>query len=188
MATINDVYNQLVTVNATLSSINADVNAGTVATTAVKTEVQQLDTDLKDGFAATTAALASAVTALNAIWTIDYASAQLLSQLTQQTDTIICALEHISQNTCALLTQSTIQTTLQTEIRKDAHALVSIAEVAYPAGALDSRRLTELEAQIHKCCPADIPPPACTYEPCPKPKSVPVPQLPTPPKATRPPG
>ena len=185
MASINDVYNQLVTVNATLSSLNADVTAGTTATNAVNASVEQLDADLKGGFASTVDLLNTAVTALNSIWAIDYANAQLLYQLTQQANTMICALEHISQNTCAILTQATIQTDLQKGIRQDTGAMLSIAETAYPAGALELRRLAEMQAEIWKCCPPTTPPPACTYEPCPKPKDIPLPQLPQPPKVQR---
>ena len=95
MASINDVYNQLVTVNAALSSLNADVTAGTTATNAVNASVEQLDADLKGGFASTVDSFNTAVTALNSIWAIDYANAQLLYQLTQQANSMICALEHV---------------------------------------------------------------------------------------------
>jgi hypothetical protein len=184
MASINDVYNQLVTVNATLSAIGADVNAGTTATNGVKTAVNQLDTDVKAGFSASLAALNAAVTALDAIWTIDLASAKLLFHLTQQADTMICALEHISQNTCAILTQSTIQTGLQTSMRNDASALLSIMQSAYPAAELERERLAALQAEIWKCCPPEVAPPACTYTPCLKPQPVGEPKLPPPPTTT----
>lgn len=182
MASINDVYNQLVTVNATLSSMNADVNAGTTATKHVQTSVDQLDTDLKAGFAATLGVLNSAATALNAIWTIEYNSAGYLYHLTQQADAMICALEHISQNTCGLLTQATIQTGLQEKIHHDEDALVAMAQSGNPAGALEFERLAKLQKEIHKCCPPDIPPPACTYTPCPKPKPIGETPLPQPPR------
>ena len=187
MASINDVFNQLVTVNATLSSIGANINAGTTATNAVKASVDQLDTDLKAGFSQTTNALNAAVSALNAIAAIDIEGVKLLWHLTQQTDTVICALEHISRNTCAILTQTTIQTGLQTQIRDDSDALLSIAGFAYPAGALERERLKALQAQIEKCCPPDLAPPACTYAACPAPKAIEAPRLPQLPKSDVPP-
>src|ERR1700761_5027026 len=119
MASINDVFNQLITVNATLSTINSSVNAGKASTDAVKVSVDKLDTDVKAGFAATLNALNQAVATLNVIATVEIEEAKLLFHLTQQTDTMICTLEHISQNTCALVTQSTIQTGLQTSMRDD---------------------------------------------------------------------
>src|SRR5712664_4976233 len=107
MASINDVFNQLVTVNATLSAIGTGINAGTTATNSVKASVDQLDTDLKAGCFQTTNALNAAVGALNSIAAIDVEGVKLLCHITRQTDTMICALEHISQNTCAILTQTT---------------------------------------------------------------------------------
>ena len=178
MASINDVYNQLVTVNATLSSIGADINAGTSATDAVKVSVNQLDNDLNTGFSSTVNALNSVVSALNTLATIDVEGVKLLYYLTQQTDTMICALEHVSQNTCAILTQTTIQTGLQSAIRADADGLLAIAQSAYPAAALERERLLALQAEIWRCCPPVTQPPACTYQPCPKPRPIGEPKLP----------
>ena len=186
MASINDVFNQLVTVNATLNTIGANISAGTAATNAVKGSVDQLDTDLKAGFSQTASALNTAVSLLNAIAAIDIEGVKLLWHLTQQTDTMICALEHISQNTCAILTQTTIQTGLQTKIRDDADGLLSIAESAYPAAALERERLAALQAQIEKCCPPEPVPPACTYAACPQPKPVEAPKLPQLPRTDTP--
>ena len=179
MANINDVYNQLVTVNATLSAIGADVNAGTTATNKVKASVDQLDGDLKAGFAQANAAL-------GAIEAIEIESVKLLFQLSQQTDTMICALEHISQNTCALLTQSVLQTALQSRMADDLDKLLAIGQSAYPAAALEGERLAAIMAEVHRCCPPELPPPACTYEPCPKPRPAQEPKLPKPPKSDQP--
>jgi hypothetical protein len=182
MATINDVFNQLVTVNATLSAIGADVNAGTTATNAVKASVDQLDTDLKAGFAQTANALNNAVALLGAIAAVEVEEVKILFHLSQQTDTMICSLEHISQNTCAILTQSTIQTRLQTKMGDDLGGLLAIAQSAHPAAALERERLAALQVEIRRCCPPPTEPPACTYEPCPKPRPISEPKLPQLPK------
>ena len=179
MASINDVYNQLVTVNVGLAAIGADVNAGTTATNNVKSSVDQLDTDLKTGFAQNNQALI-------AIEALDVEAVKLLFHLSQQTDAMICALERISQNTCALLTQSVVQTALQTRMADDLDALMAIGQSAYPAAALESERLAALRAEVHRCCPPEQPAPACTYEPCPKPRPAPEPKLPKPPKSYQP--
>jgi hypothetical protein len=173
MANINDVFNQLVDANGKLDTLNVDINNGTAATNQVRVSVDTLDTDLKAGFAAT-------LNALTVLAQIETAAVQLLFHLTQQADTMICALEHISQNTCAILTQVTIQTGLQTRIRDDADGLLDIAEAVNPAAALERSRLAALEAQIEKCCPPPQPAPACTYEPCDRPRPVPLPNLPKP--------
>jgi hypothetical protein len=171
MPSLNDVYNQLVAVNAALGQIRADDVAETNATTQVKASVDTLDVDLKAGFAATT-------NALNTLAQIDIQAVKLLFHLTQQADTMICALEHISQNTCAIVAQVTLQTQLQTRLRHDADALHDIAEFAYPGGALESHRLALLRREVEKCCPPEEPEPACTYQPCPAPAPVGMPNLP----------
>jgi hypothetical protein len=171
MASINDVFNQLVAVNATLGQIQAGTLAETNATNQVKASVDSVDGDVKAGFAAT-------INALNTIAQIDIEAVKLLFHLTQQTDTMICALEHISQNTCGILTQVTFQTQLQTRIRDDNDALRDIAEGAYPAGTLERDRLAALREQIERCCPPDKPLPACSYVPCPRPQPVETPNLP----------
>lgn len=171
MPSINDVFNQLVACNTNLNQIHTDEVAEINATTQVKASVDNLDNDVKAGFAAT-------VQALNTIAAIDIEAVKLLFHLTQQADTMICALEHISQNTCAILTQVTIQTQLQTRIRDDADALRDIAEAANPQAALAREKLSELRAQIERCCPPQVSPPACTYQPCSQPKSVGMPDLP----------
>jgi ABC-type transporter Mla MlaB component len=173
MANINDLYNQLVAANGKLDTLNVDINNGTAASNQVRVSVDKLDTDLKAGFAAT-------LNALTVLAQIDTAAVQLLFHLTQQADTMICELEHISKNTCAILTQVTIQTQLQTRIRDDADGLLDIAETANPAAALERSRLAALEAQIERCCPPPQPDPACTYVPCERPKTVPMPNLPKP--------
>jgi len=171
MPSINDVYNQLIAVNSKLDQIHADGVAEATATLQVKTSVDNLDSDVKAGFTAT-------VNALNTIAQIEIVAVELLFHLTQQADTMICALEHISKNTCGILTQVTIQTGLQMRLRDDADALRDIAESAYPAAAVERERFARLRAQIERCCPPEEPKPACTYQPCPSPRSVEMPKLP----------
>lgn len=171
MPNIQDVYNQLVACNANLNQIHTDEVAEINTTTQVKGSVDNLDNDVKAGFAAT-------VQALNTIAAIDIETVKLLFHLTQQTDTMICALEHISQNTCAILSQVTIQTQLQTRIRDDADALRDIAEAAHPETTLAREKYAELRAQIERCCPPQVSAPACTYQPCSQPKPADMPDLP----------
>src|SRR5260221_3012151 len=103
MASINDVFNHLITVNTSLGQIHADGIAETNATTQVKGRVDNLDNDVRAGFAAT-------VNALNTIALIDVEAVKLLFLLTPQAATMICSLEHISQKTCDLLNTAPIRT------------------------------------------------------------------------------
>src|SRR4051812_19117465 len=120
--TVGDVFNQLVLVNGKLDQIDTNTFGQANA-------INNLDGHLTAGFKAT-------VDALKTIAQIDVEAVKLLFYLTQQTDTMICALEHISQNTCAILSQVTIQTQLQTTLRDDARALRDIGESAYPGAAV----------------------------------------------------
>jgi hypothetical protein len=186
VANINDLYNQLTAANGTLDLIKTAVNNGTAATNHVKTSVDTVDTDVKTLDTDVNAGFAATVNALTVLAQIDTAAVQLLFHLTQQADSMICALQQISQNTCGILTQVTIQTQLQTRIRDDSNALVNIAETADPAAALELERLAKLRAQIEQCCPPREPVPACSYQPCPSPTPVTMPNLPPVPDPTPP--
>ncbi len=181
MASINDVFNELQTVNNTLTLLHTDNVAELNAVNQVNTSIGTLTTDVNAGFAHT-------LTALTVLAQIEEAMAKLLFHLTQQTDAMICALEHISRNTCGILTQTTIQTRLQTQMAGDIEALKELTEVAHPAAAVEHAKLAKLKAEIERCCPPEVPPPACTYEPCPAPRPIPLPELPKLPDNPRPPG
>jgi hypothetical protein len=171
MASINDVFNELQAVNTNLGLLHADGIAQTNATNQVRSSVDIVDGDIKSGFAAT-------VNALHVIANIDIVAVKLLFHMTQQSDAIICALERISQNTCAILNQTTIQTRLQTSMAADTRVMRELAEIVNPAAALELERLDKLQAEIQRCCPPQTPLPACTYVSCPAPKPIGMPELP----------
>lgn len=62
----------------------------------------------------------------------------------------------------------------------DVGAMRFIAETAHPNVVLERERLDALRTRIERCCPPETPTPACTYKPCPHPKSVTEPRPPTP--------
>lgn len=126
--------------------------------------------------------LTGVTAAINALVTLGQYTNQALYHNDQQNDTIICILEHISKNTCALLNESAIQTALQTEMEADLDGLESMFATANPAAALELKRLHELKKKIEECCPPKEPAPPCDYGPCPAPKPIePPPQLGPPP-------
>jgi len=171
--TIGDAFNQLVLVNGKLDQIDTN-------TFGLANGINNLDSHVSTGFNAT-------VDALKTITQIDIEAVKLLFHLTQQTDAMICALEHISKNTCEILTQVTIQTELQKSLRDDADVLRDIGEAAYPGVALQRQRLAELRAELERCCPSEEPGPACKYEPCEHPRPVEPPKLPEIPRDDNPP-
>ena len=174
MASINDLDTKLGTIINSLNQLHADNVAEISAINQVNSSIGTLTNDVTAGF--------------SVMAQIETAMAKLLFHLTQQTDTMICALEHISQNTCGILTQTTIQTRLQTQMSGDLQALRDLTEFANPAAAVEQAKLAKLKAEIERCCPPEVPPPACTYQRCPAPRPLPMPELPKLPDQPRPPG
>jgi len=158
MPSVNDVYNQLLQANSNLTSLINAVNNVQTAVDAVQTTVTQVNSTLSTG--------------LGELVTIGNYTNQALYQNDQQNDTIICILEHISKNTCALLNQAAIQTALQTAMASDIAGLEQMFATVNPGAALDIERLAALKAQIEQCCPPKKAIPPCDYAPCPAPRPI----------------
>jgi hypothetical protein len=165
MPSITDVFNELVAANARLDQIHTDLGNEIAATNTVKTGVDQVDATLQAGFT-------NVAQGMQVLANLQHETNQVLLQLTKQDEAIICILEHISQNTCELVSQSALQTRLQTRIRDDADAVRDIVETTNPAGALERARRLALQGEIERCCPPEPAPAACTYEPCPHPEPI----------------
>jgi len=99
---------------------------------------------------------------------------RILANINEQGLTIICILEKISKNTCALWNEAHLQTALQATTAHNTTKLVSLFETSHPEAALEFCRRETLQASIDKCCPPNAPEPVCDYQPCPTPDPVPV--------------
>jgi hypothetical protein len=164
MPSIDDVYNQLLAVNTNLTNLTNAVNNATTAINGVHAAVTQVNGTLNTGF--------------GELVTIGNYNNQALYQDDQQNTTMICELEHISKNTCALLNESVIQTALQTAIASDIDGLEQMFATVNPGAALELERLAKLKAQVEACCPPPKPVPPCNYAPCPAPAPIgPPPQV-----------
>ncbi len=162
-------------VSPRLEDIKVKLDALKAATDAVRTAVEHADQMLQWGF--------------SQLITIGNYTNQALYHNNQQNDTIICILEHISKNTCDLVTEAHIQTGLQTTIKNNTTTLAELYEATHAEAALARQKLIALNKKIEECCPPDVPPPACRYEPCPAPRppSEPRPVDPRPPGRRPPP-
>jgi hypothetical protein len=156
MPSLDDVFQELQKINGNLNTVHNDglatkgaVDTGTVAVNNVRNSVDQ------------------AVQQLKALVVGQAYSNAALYHLTQQNDTIICILEHISMNTCALLNEAHAQTALQTMLVADTHEILAIEQSAHPAAALEAARLADLRKDVERCCPPPQRKPVCTYGPCP---------------------
>jgi hypothetical protein len=168
MPSISDVFDQLQTANQTLSQINTNIVAEISATNAVTAAVQDIN-----------ATLAAIQTVLSQVQVVVSYEAQALFHISQQNDTIICTTEHVSQNTCNLVTEAHVQTRLETAIAGNTADLVEIERGAFPAAALEVARVEAVQAKIDACCPPPVEPPACVFQSCPAPPPLPSPPTPS---------
>jgi hypothetical protein len=164
MPSADDLFNQLVAANNRLEDIKGDLVDVKGAVNGVTAAVTLVNATLTHGF--------------SQLVTLGQYTNQALYQNDQQNDTIICLLEHISKNTCALLNESALQTAAQLNMERDMDALESMFATVNAGAALEAKRLHALKEQIEKCCPPEKPRPPCDFETCPAPKPIgPPPQL-----------
>lgn len=149
---LDGVNGRLDSVNTNLVTIEGKLDAVVNAVNAVANAVQQVNATLKWGFA-------------QLITIGDYANLALFEN-DKQNDTMICILEHISVNTCALLNEAHLQTGLQQTIKDNASVLADLYAATHGEAALARERLQALRQQVEKCCPPEVPPPPCQYEKC----------------------
>ena len=122
--------------------------------------------------------LNNAASRLEALIDGQYYANRALHHQTVQADTMICALEHISRNTCEILNEAHRQTGLLSGIRADTADMLDLARSANPAGALALDKTKELRREIERCCPPPEKVPACEYKPCPAPEPLEPPKQP----------
>lgn len=165
MASFNDAFNELQAINANLAVLHADngqilngqasikaaVDAGTAATQDVKASVD------------------AATTMLGQIMQGQQLTNKILLHVSQQADTMICALEAISRNTCGIHNEVHVQTGLQKVISVSAVSLLEITKTVHPDAALDLSRREALKNATDLCCPPPVEPPVCAHKPCPAP-------------------
>jgi hypothetical protein len=172
---LDGVNGRLDSTNNNLVTIEGKLDAVVNAVNAVVHAVHQVNQTLQWGFAQ--------------LITIGNYTNQALYENDLQNDTMICILEHISQNTCALLNEAHLQTGLQQTIKENTSLLADLYAATHGDAAVARERLEALRKQVEECCPPEVPPPPCQYRPCPKDfKPVPPPPHTVPPPDNRPPG
>jgi hypothetical protein len=95
MPSADDLFNQVVAANNRLEAIKGELLDIKAATDAVKIAVNQVNGTLTSGF--------------DQLVMLGQYNNAALSQNAKQNDTIICILEHISENTCELLNRSVVR-------------------------------------------------------------------------------
>lgn len=153
---LDGVNGRLDTANTTLTDLDGKLDAIRNALLALDTDVRKVQALLQWGF--------------SQLITLDQYANQALDQNDRQNQTMICILEHISQNTCSILNEAHRQTHLQTVIERNVDTVADLYAATHAEAELSRRREDELRRKIEECCPPKPPLPACDYRPCPAPE------------------
>lgn len=165
MASFNDAFNELQAINAKLAVLHTDngqILAGQVAIKAAVDAGTAATQDVKASVDAGTAVLGNLLQG-------QQLTNKILLHLSKQADTMICALEAISHNTCGIHNEVHVQTGLQRVITASGVALLDISKTVHPDAALDLLRREALKSATDQCCPPPVEPPVCNHKPCPAP-------------------
>jgi hypothetical protein len=90
----------------------------------------------------------------------------ILERVSIQTETVICNVAHVNQQTCESLNELHWQTALSRDELTVLEGQLSVAEAAYPAAGLAYEREREVAIKLAECCPLPEPEPICSYEAC----------------------
>ncbi|MEO6220154.1 MAG: hypothetical protein ABIO81_06980 [Ginsengibacter sp.] len=94
---------------------------------------------------------------------------QLLGNITNFLEVMICQLEKISKQTCESVNELHRQTGLQKSLLQDISLILEIYKTKNPEAVLRIKELEELKKKIEKCCPEEKEDPCkCDYVPCKK--------------------
>lgn len=186
MPTVQDVYDQLVTLNAqvtglhndavglatTTTSVGDGVTAVEVSVEAVRTAVRStdaavrgVDQTLEDGFTVLTEGIA-VLAGLGA------QQIRVLNHVSQQQDAVLCFLDQLARITCVLLNESHDQTTLLRAALDRVDSLTTMYETDHPGAALSVLRQQQVKTELERCCPPKVEPPVCDYQGCPLPDPI----------------
>lgn len=177
MPTINEVWEQAQQINANLVIVHNDLTGMQAAIDGrldnAIAQMQQVNVRLQDLRAVVASGLASLSAGIDGIEQRQDTSNELLLFQARQLQTVICILEKIAQNTCAIQNEAHTQTGLQKEIEKSTAAESHMFATLHPGAALELSREEEQKAEIERCCPPEPEPPPCVDRPCPDPKALP---------------
>jgi len=163
MASIDDVFGEIHSVNLNLNVVQNELSDIKAALGLIQTTDQQglalINSTLNAGFV-------NLSQGISVLIQFQIFIGKTMVHQTKQNDTMICILEHISSNTCAILDETHEQTGLQTKISEDMKDLAQMYRSSNPQAALELARQESLELKIRECCPPKGKPSPCVYEPC----------------------
>jgi DNA-binding FrmR family transcriptional regulator len=159
MPSASDFFDELQTANTKLEQIKGQLGAikDSVddvkdATDTVNTSVQQVNSTLSTGF--------------SQLITIGGYTNEALFHNAKQNDTIICLLDKIARNTCALVNYADEQTRLQRSIEETNRHLTELYAATHAEAEVQRQEHEKLRREVERCCPPPRPQPPCRFEPC----------------------
>jgi hypothetical protein len=163
MPSIQDIADQI---DASLNQLNATTSDISSDTTAIRTELSQVDDHLQSGVAVLGAGLF-------AILEQERRANSIALHQVAQNNTIICWLDNVAELLCGMTRKMTRQIELQDSLVTSLDRLEGIAELVHSREAVEFDRERKLKEEIERCCPPEETPP----EPCPEPCRSPRPDL-----------
>ena len=173
MPTLNEVWEQALQINANLTIVHGDLTTANSRLQGLLNRADETNDWLHEVRDVENQGFADVTAGLQAIVAREDFALKLQAYQIEQGRTMICALEHISRNTCQLVEQATRQTELQTTMAAALTELVHLFSTVHPDAALNLARAEEERRRIERCCPPPTRKPACSYEPCPAPAEPP---------------
>jgi len=163
-AIVTDIKSDTNSIKSNTNTIKNDTSAIKTNTDTIINRINQLDTDVKNGFTN----LAQGVQVLIAL---GMQSNQLLADNNKQNETIICWLTNIANTVCEVKRNTDQEVVLQTDISTTLHHLDDIGELVNSREAIDVANRYALERRLDKCCPPREDPVRPCFEQCAAPKT-----------------
>jgi hypothetical protein len=166
MASLGEVLDKLQDVVTALQTLHTDEDDLKAASAKIdqtlNNRLSSIQQVLNDGFS-------NLSQGIEAILLQQVFANKALAEIIAEEKTMICQLEQIAHHTCDILSESHIQTGLQTSLDRETRRILQIGKSVHPAAEIELQRLDDLRTQIEKCCPEEPPPPICIHQPCPAP-------------------
>jgi hypothetical protein len=162
MPSIQDVANDI---NAKLDQVANNTAATAAGVVQVNNQLQTLNGKIDQLDAHLQAGLSTLAAGLFAIWERQKEANAVLTFHSQQHATMICLLENSNDLLCGITRKLTVQLQYSERQAREMERLGAIADLVHAKEATEVRRLSEMRAELLKCCPPPEPP----IEPCPPP-------------------
>ena len=161
---LEDVKTNTSTIKGHTNSIKNDTSHIRTGTNTIINKLDQLDTDVKDGFTN----LSQGVQVLIAL---GLQSNQLMAENNEQNKTAICWLTNIANTLCDVKHNTDKEVVLQTDISSVLHHIDDIGEIVNARAAVEVGNRYEIEARLDECCPPDEEPLRPCFDNCESPKA-----------------